>query len=984
MSLSALLRNRYLPPSLVLIGLLVSFLVYQHAKNADQDRVHGDVAKVAGVQLTSISSRIETCIAGLQGLSDLISLRPGMDQLAFRTCARHTMERQPTISTVLWLPATTKPGEHPQLRYSEPALKTDAAATLSEKLEQSLTRARDSDQLVLSGLINAPTPKGPVPAIALVQPVRATSEATGATGQLVGYVVAFCQLDKLFEGPSLSTNNFDGEWLLLDITATDATRNTLLYRAEDDATHKAQPPSAEELRIGWHHEQFLTLGERVWLLLFRPTSDALDDASSSVPGLLLTAGLTITLMTAGFLRSYLQRDELIENSVAQRTASLQDTQSQLEEDIRRREQTESLLRTSEQQLHSLMENSPGAIYVKDVDGCYLAVNRRFTELHGRPREDFIGRSDFDLFAPDLAARVRKTDAQVMAGAEQLETEESFQLADGTHVNLIHKFPLIDANSAVHGVCAIATDITERKLAEAEVRESRRQLESLLGQLPGMAFRFSNDGSLTPVYVSRGAAGLTGHTARDFLEKQISLEELVHPDDRKRVRAAIAAAVRKRRSFEVEYRLIDRVGREKWVLERGQGIHDETGALLFIEGLAIDITQRKDAESEKLLVERRLLEGQKLESIGVLAGGIAHDFNNLLTGIIGNANLASLDLPPGSKISNNLRQIEIASQRAAELCQQMLAYAGKGRFIVQPVELGALVKSTVPLLQASISKRAKLRFDLYPDLPTVLSDPTQMRQIVMNLVINASEALADRDGEIAITTNLVRPDSDWFDGAALAPPDTNLEFVRLEVRDTGSGMSAETITKIFEPFFTTKFTGRGLGLAAVLGIIRSHRGGLIVRSVLGKGSIFALFLPAGTSRPIETPISRGTTNTPWQRTGRILVVDDEPHVLSVATGMLTSSGMTVEIANDGYEALDFFRANPESFDLVLLDMTMPRLTGEETLRLLREIRPSVRVLFMSGYNRREVVDALPGRATLGFMQKPFNLQVLRENLQFMLG
>jgi CheY-like chemotaxis protein len=198
------------------------------------------------------------------------------------------------------------------------------------------------------------------------------------------------------------------------------------------------------------------------------------------------------------------------------------------------------------------------------------------------------------------------------------------------------------------------------------------------------------------------------------------------------------------------------------------------------------------------------------------------------------------------------------------------------------------------------------------------------------------------------------------------------------------MTPETIVKIFEPFFTTKFTGRGLGLAAVLGIIRSHRGGLIVRSVVGKGSIFALFFPAAPEVAAEVPASRGNTNLPWQRQGHVLVVDDEEHVLKVAASMLKTSGMTAETAHDGYEALDFFRANPESFDLVLLDMTMPRLSGEETLRLLREIRPGIRVLFMSGYNRREVVDALPGRATLGFMQKPFTLESLRENFQFLLG
>jgi CheY-like chemotaxis protein len=220
--------------------------------------------------------------------------------------------------------------------------------------------------------------------------------------------------------------------------------------------------------------------------------------------------------------------------------------------------------------------------------------------------------------------------------------------------------------------------------------------------------------------------------------------------------------------------------------------------------------------------------------------------------------------------------------------------------------------------------------------------------------------------------------------AARPAETNLPFVRLEVRDSGCGMAEDTIAKIFEPFYTTKFTGRGLGLAAVLGIIRSHRGGLIVRSGVGKGSIFALFFPATATTQAEKPAVLGQTALPWRRTGHILVVDDEDHVLRVAEKMLKTAGMTVETAHDGYEALDFFRANPEGFELVLLDMTMPRLSGEETLHLLREIRPGIRVLFMSGYNRREFVDSLPGRATLGFMQKPFTLESLREHLQFMLG
>ena len=799
MHLPAFLRSRLFTPVIFLLGLGLTLGVYFTTAIRDAERVRNDFAKEADLQFLPFGQKIDNQQESLRSLGIQLALPPDLDPAVFHALARRTLERQPAIASIHWA-TTEESATSPKIQYSESSA-TLASGSLAvpdvEKLEQTLKRARESGQLAVSGLTNLSLPGGTEPAVALIQPVKITP--TGKPAAL-GYVIAFCRINELL----LNNLPSNAAWMLLDVSATEPSQRLLAYRADGAIAASDTPLTEAEFRTSWHREHFLTIENRVWLLLFRPNPVDLEAARSPLPNLLLAAGIALTLLLAAVLHQLFRRSDLVDAEVVRRTKSLLETQARLQENLLQREATEDLLRTSEQQLQGLMENSPGSIYVKDVDGRYLAVNRRFTELHGRAREEFIGFSDFDLFPPELAARVRKSDAQVMAGAEPLELEESFQLNDGVHINVVHKFPLINANGAVHGVCAIATDITERKQAEAEVRESRRQLESLLGQLPGMAFRFSNDGNLTPVYVSRGAAGLTGHTARDFLEKHISLEEIIHPDDRQRVRAAVGAAVKKRRSFEVEYRIIDRAGREKWVLERGQGIHDETGALLFIEGLAIDITQRKDAESEKLLVERRLLEGQKLESIGVLAGGIAHDFNNLLTGIIGNANLASLDLPTQSPVRNNLKQIELASQRAAELCQQMLAYAGKGRFVVQPVELGALVTSTVPLLQASISKRAKLRFDLQPDVPAVLSDPTQLRQIVMNLVINASEALGDRDGEIAITTNLVHPAADWFDGAPLAPPETNMPFVRIEVRDSGCGMSDETIAKIFDPFYTTKW------------------------------------------------------------------------------------------------------------------------------------------------------------------------------------
>jgi PAS domain S-box-containing protein len=696
-----------------------------------------------------------------------------------------------------------------------------------------------------------------------------------------------------------------------------------------------------------------------------------------------TIGVGLTLVMAAYCFAALRRAEVAGDEARAREAELLAVQKALEEDVRRREDAEMLLRISQQQLNALMENSPNAIFMKGLDGRYLTVNRRFAEMHGRAREEFVGRSDVDLFAPEVAARLRLSDTRVLSSGRPIELEDSLTLADGPHTSIIHKFPLLDEEGRVHGLCGISTDISERKRAEAELRESRRQLESLLGQLPGMAFRFVNDGNFTPVYVSRGALGLTGHSARDFIESHVRFDDIVHPEDRERFRSAINAAVKRRRGFEVEYRIVDRAGHVKWVFERGQGIYDDDGRLLSIEGLAIDITQRKDAEAEKLLVERRLLEGQKLESIGVLAGGIAHDFNNLLTGVIGNANLAALELPPTSRVQQNLKQIEIASQRAAELCQQMLAYAGKGRFMVHKVEIGSLVENTVPLLRASISKRAELKFDLSPGLPPILADPTQMRQIVMNLVLNAGEALGETDGEITIRTKRIRPSPDLLSGAVLTPADPEHDHVLLEVRDTGSGMSPETMAKIFDPFFTTKFAGRGLGLAAVLGIIRSHKGGIKVSSTPGRGSTFSLLFPIVTGNS-DGPAVRKNTAAPWRQEGLALIVDDEDHVRSVTAGMLKTCGLRTETARDGYEGLDLFRAKPNEYDIILLDMTMPRLSGEETLVLLREVRPDVRVLFMSGYNRREVVDSMAGTGVLSFIQKPFTLESLREQLKVMMA
>ena len=395
-------------------------------------------------------------------------------------------------------------------------------------------------------------------------------------------------------------------------------------------------------------------------------------------------------------------------------------------------------------------------------------------------------------------------------------------------------------------------------------------------------------------------------------------------------------------------------------------HGEIDGLLVISR---DVTQFNRDEADKREFARRLQETQKLESLGVLAGGIAHDFNNLLTVILGSANLARLEVPPSSNARECLARIEITSLRAADLCKQMLAYSGKALFVVRRLNLNHLVEETTELLQLSISKKAALQLQLSLSLPPVLADATQLQQILMNLVINASDAIGTRDGVIRIRSGLVRVDRASLRGFSPATDIPAGEYVFLEVSDNGSGMSPEVRDKIFDPFFSTKFTGRGLGLAAVLGIVRSHSGAITVESELGKGSAFRLLLPRaeGPVDEVASPLARTET---WKGHGTILLAEDEEQVRMTTAGLLTAGGFTVDLAENGRSAIQKFQASPGRYRAVLLDLSMPNGDGEEAFHEIRRIEPHAHVLMMSGFGPQEVLDRFAGKGLSGFIQKPF--------------
>jgi PAS domain S-box-containing protein len=399
--------------------------------------------------------------------------------------------------------------------------------------------------------------------------------------------------------------------------------------------------------------------------------------------------------------------------------------------------------------------------------------------------------------------------------------------------------------------------------------------------------------------------------------------------------------------------------------------DQGGTTGFIK-VVEDITERRRADEERLRLEDQVRHSQKLESLGVLAGGIAHDFNNLLVAILGNAELAAEEMGPDAPQGEYIREIRTASQRAAELTNQMLAYSGRGRFVIEPLSINAVVEEMGKLLAVTIPKKAVLQYDLDRRLPTVDADAAQLRQVVMNLVTNAAGAVGDASGTITIKTGVIEADREYLSEAYLdedLPPGRN---VTLEISDTGCGMDPQTKARLFDPFFTTKSSGRGLGMAAVLGIVRGHRGAIRVYTEVGSGSVFRILLPQSTT-PIERRAapSPPTPSSDLERSGTILVVDDEETVRTVAGRMLERAGYEVITAVDGRHAVEVFEKEHERIAAVLLDMTMPRLNGEETFRELRRIDGEVKVVFSSGFDEQDAAGRFSAE-NLTFIQKPYDL------------
>jgi PAS domain S-box-containing protein len=490
--------------------------------------------------------------------------------------------------------------------------------------------------------------------------------------------------------------------------------------------------------------------------------------------------------------------------------------------------------------------------------------------------------------------------------------------------------------------------------------SEKRYRGLVEAIPQIVWTAGPDGKLE--YVNSKWFEYLG-VSLDHLNG-LGWSAILNGEDLRRFSESWTAGLKSGEPFEFEHRLPQPDGTVlRWYLSRAVPMRDDAGRLTKWFGTSTDIEDRKKTESA-------VLSKQKLESLGLLAGGIAHDFNNLLVGILGGASFAAETLPPSHPMQATLQGIVTAGERAAHLTRQMLAYAGKGRFFIEQIDIGELVRSTCDLIKASIPKHVTLSLDLCRRLPFVEADSSQMQQIVMNLVLNAAEATTDAArGTVAIKTDLVLLDEaaiariECVSGSLVAGP-----YVLFQVQDNGCGMDAETQARIFDPFFTTKFTGRGLGLSAVQGILRTHKGAIELTSLPGQGSTFKVYLPTSPKARIESALA---TETATRGAGTILIVDDEEIVLVTAKASLERAGFKVLTADKGEKAIGMLlsTATPP-ISLVLLDMGMPDMNGKQVMQQIRELGLQVPVLICSGYSEDAVFREFSGLDIAGFAQKPF--------------
>jgi PAS domain S-box-containing protein len=529
--------------------------------------------------------------------------------------------------------------------------------------------------------------------------------------------------------------------------------------------------------------------------------------------------------------------------------------------------------------------------------------------------------------------------------------------------------------------SLEAEIVERKQAEEALQVSEEAYRTVADFTYDWEYWLAPDGSIR--YISPSCERHTGYSAKEFMQDPELMARITHPDYRNELASHLPVhndVALKWYSHQMDFRIITRSGEERWFAHVCQPVYNDDGKYLGQRASNRDISERKRSEEEKLLLVQQLHQAQKMESLGVLAGGIAHDFNNILAVIMCYSSLAQ---QKPEKAAEFMPDIEQASERAAVLCRQMLAYAGKTQFVQSHVDMTSLLDEMLGMLKSSLPQNVTIKPYLSGDIPPIVGDASQLRQVAVSLIMNASEAIGEEQGNIRVAltkTNISagQPEKDYADQAIPTG-----QYLCMEVTDTGCGMDDETKRRIFEPFYTTKFVGRGLGMSAVLGIITSHKGALQFTSQPGHGTTFKVYLPVQNGESSVESLQQ-TTPSDWRGRGTILLVEDEPQLITVARTLLESLGFLVIEASNGIEAIEKYRKNAADIIMVVTDIGMPLMDGYELIAELKKLDPALPVIVSSGFDDKAVTSKIPPEDIAGLISKPYRFDQLREVLRGVVG
>ena len=631
-------------------------------------------------------------------------------------------------------------------------------------------------------------------------------------------------------------------------------------------------------------------------------------------------------------------------------------------------ETERLLRLAHQKLAAHAENTPLVVIEWDHETRVSRWNAQAERVFGWSAAEVIGKGLFDwhFVHEDHYELARQITRDTFAGgrARRVLVTPNYTKSGGLVWCEWYTSVLFDDAKQPLSTLSLALDVTPYRATAEALELSRTRLTAALDGAKMLAWdmdlttnRWETTLDIPDFYgVPRGP---------DYSNPELALHA-VHPDDTALVTGGRQRAIDTGEPMRYEFRGRAPApdGFPRWFSTRGQVLRDASGRAVRIIAVTSDITELKRAEEQREALNRQLRDAAKWESLGVLAGGVAHDFNNILTVVLGSANLARRGLPANSSAAAYLDQIEQSCRRAAEVCRQMLAYAGRNLGGAARIDLTPLVRESAPLLAGPAAPHT-VRYELANDLPLTHADSAQVRQVLVNLVTNAAEALAGAPGEIAVSTSSTEVPPGMPDGTFHLAPAPG-RYARLAVGDTGPGVSAEVRARMFDPFYSTKFTGRGLGLAAVLGIVRAHKGGIRVESAPGAGTTVAVYWPG----PVEQ-VSPPLTPSPSPRTtSAALVIDDEMFVREVTASTLEELGYTAILAADGASGVEQFHRNRDAIKVAVIDVMMPGVTGDQVLKTLRLFAPKLPAVLVSGFTDNRIVTAEFGPHT-EFLQKPFH-------------